>query len=129
MRITILDYDGNRCLFSTAIGNGIGIWKDREMPLENEDYSIEFLSSELVSGKSLAFSDQHSPKLEIVGDHMLVIGKVYLYCEKGSNITLDLGVGDIDFVIDDSIKVDDIMGKYVKVIAGNVGIYDEHHLY
>ena len=126
MRIRVLEHNDDKVLFSTENGTGMGLWKDKDMPIE-QDYSIEFLTNDIISKDRLKLSQSDTPRIEIVGNYVLFVGRVAYYYERGSTITLDLGTGYIDFIIDDSIDINEINGKYVEVLSSNVGIYDEHH--
>lgn len=124
MKIRVLNHDNDKIYFSTVCGEGFGLWKDKEKPLE-KDYSVEFLVNKPISSHQIKLSEEKIPRIQKINDGMLFVGKVIFYNEEYKNITMDMEDGYIDFAVNDDINVNEIYGKYVEIFVENVGIYDE----
>lgn len=129
MRITVLDYDNNenKVWFSSEIGEGTGIWADREKPFYR-DYSVKLSVEDVISSRQIETCPGCSPEIKVVGKSMVFVGKVTLG-KPGQFISVDLGIDLYDFGIDESVSCEELVGKYVSITAERVKIYDEHFFY
>jgi len=118
--VTITEFDLYQVKFSSALGNGVAIWKGNELQLGNY-YHVEFDIDDCFEwGVNIDSTNKEVSSVEVIDDSLVFVAKIISYEDDGI-LTVSFG-GDIIFL---ELSVSPALGKYVcfSTLITNVSLY------
>ncbi|MDT3410432.1 hypothetical protein [Kosakonia cowanii] len=94
--IMITAVDEHKVEFSSALGSGAAIWVGMP-PRQGNTYYVEIDIDDIFQwGKNINISVQENPKIDVVGNNLLLFGKIIAYEDDGL-LAVKVG-GDVIFL-------------------------------